>query len=173
MDVLIPADRIAARVDELAGEIARTYSGQPVTILGVLTGSVVFLADLIRRIDAPIRIGFLKASSYRGETTYPGHLDLDVQLLPDVAGHHVLVLDDILDTGNTISRVVNYLKGRGATSVRTCMLLRKLGRQVVPFTPDFVGFEIPDRFVIGYGLDYNDHYRHLPFIGVLPTPAAE
>ncbi|HEY2783542.1 MAG TPA: hypoxanthine phosphoribosyltransferase [Fimbriiglobus sp.] len=173
MDVLIPANRIAERVEELAGEIARTYAGQPVTVLGVLTGSVVFLADLIRRIDGTVRIGFLKASSYRGETTTPGTLELDVQLLPDVAGHHVLILDDILDTGNTIVRVVNYLKGRGAESVRTCMLLRKVGRQVVPFTPDFVGFEIPDRFVVGYGLDYNDHYRHLPFIGVLPGPVAE
>lgn len=171
MDVLIPAEKIAARVDQLAHEIAAAYAGQPVTVLGVLTGSVVFLADLIRRIDGPVRIGFLKASSYRGETTTAGDLQIDVQLLPDVAGHHVLVLDDILDTGNTITRVVDYLKGRGATSVRTCMLLKKIGRQVVPFTPDFVGFEIPDRFVIGYGLDYNDQYRHLPFIGVLPTPA--
>jgi hypoxanthine phosphoribosyltransferase len=171
MDVLISADRIAARVDELAAEIARVYAGQPVTVLGVLTGSVVFLADLIRRIDAEVRIGFLKASSYRGETTVPGELALDVQLLPDVAGHHVLILDDILDTGNTITRVVEYLKGRGAKSVKTCMLLRKEGRQVVPFEPDFVGFPIPDAFVVGYGLDYNDHYRHLPYIGVLSAAA--
>jgi hypoxanthine phosphoribosyltransferase len=90
------------------------------------------------------------------------------ELLPDIRGRHLLVLDDILDTGQTISRLVDHLRIKGAASVRACVLLRKVGRQRVPFEPDFCGFPIPDKFVIGYGLDYNDEYRHLPFIGVLP-----
>ena len=168
MDVLIPADRIRARVDELAAEIARAYEGRPVTVVGILTGCLVFMADLIRRIDLPLRVAFLTASSYRGEATAPGKLVIRDELLPDLTGRHVLLLDDILDTGKTLARVVALLLDRGAESVKVGVLLRKVGRQEVPFEPDFVGFTIPDRFVVGYGLDYNDEYRHLPFVGVLP-----
>jgi hypoxanthine phosphoribosyltransferase len=168
MDVLIPSDRIAVRVEELAVEIARAYAGKKVTVVGILTGSLLFLADLVRRMDLSIQIGLLKASSYRGTATTAGRLEIDDHLLPDVTGRHVLLLDDILDTGQTISQVVGHVRGKGALSVRTCVLLRKIGRQTVPFEPDFTGFEIPDKFVIGYGLDFDDEYRHLPFIGVLP-----
>lgn len=168
MEILIPSDRIAVRVEELAAEIARTYLGKKVTVVGILTGSLVFLADLVRRMEMPIQIGLLKASSYRGTATSPGKLVIDDTCLPDVTGREVLLLDDILDTGQTISRVVQHLRDRGAVNVRTCVLLRKIGRQVVPFEPEFTGFEIPDKFVIGYGLDYDDEYRHLPYIGVLP-----
>lgn len=170
MEVLIPADTIRERVGQLAAEIARAYDGRPVTVVGVLNGCVVFLADLIRQIDLPVRVAFLTASSYRGEATAPGKLVIRDELLPDLVGRHVLLLDDILDTGKTLTRVVAHLLDRGAASVKVGVLLRKLGRQEVPFEPDFVGFTIPDRFVIGYGLDYNDEYRHLPFIGVLPDP---
>lgn len=168
MDVLISADRIRGRVDELALEIRTAYAGRPVTVVGILTGSLVFLADLIRRVDLPLKIGLISASSYPGTATTAGALTIRDELLPDVEGRDLLLLDDILDTGQTISRIVDHLKTRGATSVRTCVLLRKIGRQTVPFEPDYTGFAIPDRFVIGYGLDYNDEYRHLPFIGVLP-----
>jgi hypoxanthine phosphoribosyltransferase len=170
MEVLIPADRIRERLDEMAGEIVASYGGRPVTVVGILTGCVVFMADLIRRIDLPLRVAFLTASSYRGETTLPGKLVIRDDLLPpDIAGRHVLLLDDILDTGKTLTRVVAHLIDLGAESVKVGVLLRKLGRQEVPFEPDFVGFTIPDKFVIGYGLDYNDEYRQLPFIGVLPA----
>jgi hypoxanthine phosphoribosyltransferase len=170
MEVLIPADRIRDRLDELAREVIAAYNGRPVTVVGILTGCVVFMADLIRRIDLPLRVAFLTASSYRGETTTPGKLIIRDELLPpDIAGREVLLLDDILDTGKTLTRVVAHLIDLGAASVKVGVLLRKLGRQEVPFEPDFVGFSIPDKFVIGYGLDYNDEYRHLPFIGVLPT----
>ena len=171
MDVLIPEDRIRARVEELAIEIARAYDGRPVTVVGILTGCLVFMADLIRRIDLPLRVAFITASSYRGEATTPGKLLIRDELLPDIAGRHVLLIDDILDTGKTLTRVVAHLLDRGAESVKVGVLLRKLGRQGVPFEPDFVGFPIPDAFVVGYGLDFNDEYRHLPFIGVLPTLA--
>jgi hypoxanthine phosphoribosyltransferase len=169
MDVLIPAERIHARVGELAAEIARAYDGKPVTVVGILTGCLIFTADLIRRIDLPLRVAFVTASSYRGETTVSGKLEIRDELLPDIAGRHILLLDDILDTGKTLTRVVAHLIDRGAASVKVGVLLRKIGRQEVPFEPDFVGFTIPDKFVIGYGLDFNDEYRHLPFIGVLPS----
>jgi hypoxanthine phosphoribosyltransferase len=168
MEVLIPADRIRDRLDELAREIARAYDGRPVTVVGILTGCLVFMADLIRRIDLPLRVAFLTASSYRGPSTTPGKLLIQDELLPDLTGRHVLLLDDILDTGKTLTRVVAHLIDRGAASVKVGVLLRKVGRQEVPFEPDFVGFTIPDKFVVGYGLDFNDEYRHLPHIGVLP-----
>ena len=169
MDVLIPADRIQSRVEELAAEIARAYEGRPVTVVGILTGCLVFMADLIRRIDLPLRVAFITASSYRGEATMPGRLEIRDELLPDINGRHILLLDDILDTGKTLTRVVAHLIDRGAASVKVGVLLRKIGRQEVPFEPDFVGFTIPDKFVVGYGLDFNDEYRHLPHVGVLPS----
>lgn len=167
MEVLISADRIHARVDELAAEIVRVYDGKPVTVVGILTGCLMFTADLIRKIDLPLRVAFITASSYRGETVVPGRLEIRDELLPDIAGRHILLLDDILDTGKTLTRVVAHLIDRGAASVKVGVLLRKVGRQEVPFEPDFVGFTIPDKFVVGYGLDFNDEHRHLPFIGVL------
>ena len=166
MEVLIPADRIDVRVGEMAAEIARAFDGKPVTVVGVLTGCLIFTADLIRRIDLPLRVAFVTASSYRGATLVAGRLEIRDELLPDIAGKHILLLDDILDTGKTLTRVVAHLIDRGAASVKVGVLLRKSGRQEVPFEPDFVGFTIPDKFVVGYGLDFNDEYRHLPYIGV-------
>lgn len=169
MEVLIPAERIHARVTELAETIARDYDGRPVTVVGILTGCLMFTADVIRQIDLPIRVAFITASSYRGESTTSGLLEIRDDLLPDISGRHILVLDDILDTGKTLARVVAHLVNRGAASVKVGVLLRKIGRQEVPFEPDYTGFTIPDKFVVGYGLDFNDEYRHLPFIGVLPS----
>src|SRR4051794_9407793 len=169
MEMLIDADRIHARVKELAGEIARAYDGRPVTVVGILTGCLVFMADLIRRIDLPLRVAFVTASSYRGEATVPGKLEIRDELLPDINGRHILLLDDILDTGKTLTRVVAHLLDRGAETVKVGVLLRKIGRQEVPFEPDFVGFTTPDKFVVGYGLDFNDESRHPPHIGVLPS----
>jgi hypoxanthine phosphoribosyltransferase len=167
MDVLIPAERIARRVDELAKVIEQAYQGQAVTVVGVLTGCLLFLADLIRRIDLPLRVVLLQASSYRGTATTSGELRLTIDPNLDVKGKRLLVLDDILDTGKTLSQLTQRLREAGAAEVKTAVLLRKMGRQVVTFEPDYVGFEIPDVFVVGYGLDYNNHYRHLPFIGGL------
>jgi hypoxanthine phosphoribosyltransferase len=171
MDVLIAEDRIRRRVDEIASEINRDFAGKPFTVVGILTGSLVFLADLIRRIEHPHQIGLIQASSYRGGTV-SGTLVVNDALLPDVKGRHLLLLDDILDTGQTLVRLIEHLQHKGAASVRTCVLLRKVGRQTLPHDPDYTGFEIPNKFVIGYGLDFNDDYRHLPFIGVLPDDTA-
>jgi hypoxanthine phosphoribosyltransferase len=170
MKVLISADAIRQRIDEVATQITAVYHGEPVTVVGVLTGCLIFVADLIRRLDLPVRIAFIQASSYRGTATTAGELRVSSELLPDLRGRHVLLVDDILDTGRTLARVVGQLRECGAASVRTAVLLRKVGRQEVPFEPDFIGFAIPDEFVIGYGLDFNDEYRHLPHIGVLPPP---
>ena len=115
------------------------------------------------------QIGLLEASSYRGTSTTAGTLVLNTGLLPEIRGRHILLLDDILDTGATLSQVTAHLRGLGAASIKTCVLLRKIGRQEVHLEPNYVGFEIPDKFVIGYGLDYNDEYRNLPYIGVM-TP---
>lgn len=173
MEILIAADEIRERIEGMATEVVAAYDGRPVTVIGILNGSLIFMADLIRRINLPLRIAFLTASSYRGETTTPGKVLIHDELLPDLVGKHVLLLDDILDTGKTLTRVVSHLLDKGAESVKVAVLLRKLGRQEVPFDPDFTGFAIPDKFVIGYGLDYNDEYRHLPFIGVLPDQPTE
>jgi len=167
MDILIPAERIAERVGELAKHIQADYEGRPVTVVGVLTGCLLFLADLIRRVDLPIRVVLLQASSYRGNATTSGELRLTIDPTLDVKGRELLVLDDILDTGKTLGQLTRRLRDLGAASVRSGVLLRKIGRQTVEFEPDYVGFEIPDVFVVGYGLDYNDHYRHLPYIGAV------
>ena len=171
MDVLISQAEIQKRVAELARQIEADHQGRALTVVGILTGSLVFLADLIRNLHIPLRIGLLQASSYRGATTVSsGAVILNESFAPDVAGRDVLLLDDILDTGRTVVTLVERMKDRGATRVRTAVLLRKIGRQVVPFEPDYCGFTIPDQFVVGYGLDFNDDYRHLPYIGVLTEP---
>ncbi|MFQ3593898.1 MAG: hypoxanthine phosphoribosyltransferase [Gemmataceae bacterium] len=167
MKTLIAADAIRQRVAELAAQIEGDHQGRPLVVIGVLTGCLIFLADLIRQINLPIRIHLVQASSYRGDTTTPGQLDLRLDGLPDLTGRDVLLIDDILDTGQTLSRVVAELRSRGPASVRVAVLLRKIGRQAVALEPDYIGFAIPDKFVVGYGLDYNDEYRHLPFIAAL------
>ncbi len=169
MNMLLSEDEIRVRVAQIAAEVNRDFAGRPLTVVGILTGSLVFLADLIRRIEVPLKIGLIQASSYRGETTTAGELRINDALLTDVRGRDLLLLDDILDTGHTLTRIVAHLNAKGAASLRTCVLLRKVGRQQVPFEPDYTGFAIPDKFVIGYGLDFDDDYRHLPYIGEL-TP---
>jgi hypoxanthine phosphoribosyltransferase len=169
--VLISAEHIQRRIDELASDIHRTYAGGPITIVGVLTGCLVFLADLIRRLDLPLKVALVQASSYRGAATTAGSLHVQDELLPDLRHRHILLLDDILDSGQTLNYLLNHLRGLGTASVRIGVLLRKEGTQKVAVEPDFCGFHIPDEFVVGYGLDYNDEYRNLPYIGVLPHDA--
>lgn len=168
MDILIPAERIHERVGELARQIQADYRDQPVTLVGVLTGSLIFLADLMRHLELPIRVALIQASSYRGAVTSPGELKVQSELVPELRGRHVLLLDDILDTGRTLAHLVRHLRGLEPASLRTAVLLRKRGRQEVEMEPDYCGFDIPDKFVVGYGLDFNDEYRNLPYLGVLP-----
>jgi hypoxanthine phosphoribosyltransferase len=165
--MLIDESQIRDRLRVIGREIEESYRNKPLTIVAVLTGSLIALADLVRCIRIPLRISLVQASSYRGRTTTATTVVLNEAFAPDVAGRDVLLLDDILDTGQTLSALAEHLKDRGAATVRTAVLLRKIGRQVVPIEPDYCGFVIPDAFVVGYGLDFNDEYRHLPYVGVL------
>jgi hypoxanthine phosphoribosyltransferase len=164
---LLSEDEIREGVRRLAGEIGPRYAGEALTVVGVLTGSLVLVADLIRQLDLPLRLGLVQAKSYRGAATRPGELSVDLAHLPDVRGRHVLLVDDIYDTGRTLAALLDALEGAGAASVRSAVLLRKRGRQEAARFPDHVAFEIPDVFVVGYGLDYQDQYRHLPYVAAL------
>jgi len=168
--ILISRDRIAQRVSELAREIEQTYldhGDDGLTLVTVLSGSLIFLADLIRKLPLRMKIGLITVSSYRGATTRTGGSQLLAGLNVDVKGRHVLLIDDILDTGGTLRMVRQCVAEAGAKSIRICVLLRKPSKAPPDVEADFVGFDIEDAFVVGYGLDYNDHYRNLPDIGVL------
>lgn len=166
MRILISEGQIRDRVQELGAELSREYSGRPLTILGVLTGSVVVLADLIRATSVPLRVALISASSYGGTRTSPGALSVNSSLVPDLKGRDVVILDDIFDTGHTMVGLFEAVKGFQPKSVKSAVLLWKSGRTAVDMKPDYFGFQIPDEFVVGYGLDYNDEFRHLPFIGI-------
>jgi hypoxanthine phosphoribosyltransferase len=167
VDILLTEAQIQERVRQLGRQIEADYQGKPLTIVAVLTGSLIVLADLIRQIHLPLRVALLQASSYKGARTTAAPLVINEMFVPDVADRDVLLLDDILDTGHTLATLVPKMFERGARSVRTAVLLRKVGRQEVHLEPDYCGFAIPDAFVVGYGLDYNDDYRHLPHVAVL------
>jgi hypoxanthine phosphoribosyltransferase len=164
---LLTAEQLHDGVDRLGKEINKFYGDQPLTIVGVLTGSIVLLADLIRRLTMPLRVGLVQASSYRGTAIDPGQLTMNFDLLPDVKGRNVLLVDDIFDTGKTLVGLVDELQKHQPASVRCAVLLRKQGRQAVMKEPEYVGFEIPNAFVVGYGLDYQDAYRNLPHVAAL------
>ena len=166
MKELISAEQLHAGICTMADEITDTVADRPLTVIGVLTGSVVLLADLIRQLKMPLRIGFVQASSYQGQVER-GQLELDTAILPDVVNREVLLVDDIFDTGHTLFEVQRMIQSMKPRLVHTAVLLHKLGRQEVDFRPDFTAFEIPDEFVVGYGLDYRDQYRNLPFVAVL------
>jgi hypoxanthine phosphoribosyltransferase len=170
VEILLSESAIQARVEELGRQVSDDYQGKRLTIVAILTGSLILLADLIRQIRLPHRIALVQASSYKGATITGGALILNEAFAPDVAGRDVLLLDDILDTGHTLATLVHRMNDRGANSVRTAVLLRKLGRQEVHLEPDYCGFTIPDKFVVGYGLDYDDDYRHLPYVAVMDEP---
>jgi len=168
--ILIPRKRIAQRVRELAREIAHEYADEQdtgITLVTILSGSLIFLADLIRELPIRMKIGLVTVSSYRGATTQSRGLQIQQELNIDVADQHVLLIDDILDTGGTLRMVRQHLSDRGAKSIRTGVLLRKASKAPPDVPAEFVGFDIEDEFVVGYGLDYNDHYRNLPDIGIL------
>jgi hypoxanthine phosphoribosyltransferase len=150
----------------MAREVAARYEGRPLTIVGVMTGSLVLLADLIRLLDLPLRVGVVQASSYRDGTSR-GPLAINADLLPDIEGRDVLLVDDIFDTGHTLLKVISLMDELGPRSIRSAVLLTKRGKCEVDLVPDFAAFEIPNEFVVGYGLDYRDAYRNLPYIAVL------
>ena len=165
--ILFNEATIHRRLDELAAKISDDYRDRELTVIAILNGSVILMADLLRRIPLPLKLDCLGVASYRGGTKPTNELVFRQVSLPDVAGRHVLILDDILDSGVTLASIREKLETAAPLSVRICVLLEKKKVRVRPVAPDYVGFEIADEFVVGYGLDYMERYRNLPCIGVL------
>lgn len=165
MKVLLDENQLNEGVRNLAARINHDYQSRPLTIVGVLTGSVVLLADLIRKLQMPLRVGVVYTSSYSG--TERGLLTLNSEMMLDITDREVLLIDDIFDTGHTLNEVVKLMQALGPASLRSAVLLQKTGKQQVSYRPEYVVFDIPDEFVVGYGLDYNDEYRNLPFLACL------
>ena len=164
--MLITDGQIARRIRAMAREIERDYRGREMVVVSLLNGTVMFLADLIRNLSLPLRLDFIGVSSY-GVGTESGDLVFTKELRLDVRGRDVLLVDDILDTGKTLYRVRDKLRALKPRRIKTCVLLNKAARRVEDVEADYVGFEIPDFFVVGYGLDFAERYRNLPFVGVL------
>ncbi len=167
-DVLLTEAQIQARVAELGAQVSGDYAGRALTLVSVLKGSLPFMADLMRSITQPLRIDLMEVSSYGGSTTESSGL---VRILKDLStsieGEDVLIVEDIIDTGLTLNYLVRYLRGKKPASLRICTLLDKPARRLVEIDVDYIGFTIPDQFVVGYGLDYGELYRNLRFVGVL------
>jgi len=160
---IITGDRIAERVAELATRIRSDYEGKDFTIVAVMKGAIFFLVDLLRRIDLPARLDVVHVSSYAGAES-SGAVEVLSGITLDIRNRDVLIVDDILDTGLTLRRVIDEVNDRNPRSLKTCVLLSKRRRREVEIQPDYCGFEIADRYVVGYGLDHNDRYRHLPYV---------
>jgi len=174
LKVIIPRDRIAARIGELAEELTACYGSGELTIVGVMTGVFVFLADLMRNLAMPIRLNVVSVCSYPGESTKSCGPQLILPLTGDLTGRDVLVVDDILDSGRTMTFLLDLFSASRPASLRTCVLLRKdLGEPVERPDADFIGFDVPDAFVVGYGLDYDGLYRGLPDLCVFDPSGAE
>lgn len=168
MKTLISEEQLREGIGRLGDEIRRHYADKPLTLVGVLVGSIVLLADLIRLLDIPFRVELVQSRERAKGTARPGPLAVDPELLVSgIRGRHVLLVDDIFHTGNTVWELIPQLDELGPETVRLAVLLRKEGQCRVPKQPDFVGFDIPNAFVVGYGLDYEDRYRHLPYIAML------
>lgn len=165
--ILVSETAIKRRLKKLGADIAAAYGDEEITAVAIINGAILFTADLLRQIPNPVRLDCIRVSSYRNNTRSHSKPHLLHSLTLDITGRHVLLIDDILDTGKTLSVVVDLIRKQDPASVRTCVLLDKKGRREVEFEADFVGFQIPDRFVVGYGLDFAERYRNLPSIGVL------
>jgi hypoxanthine phosphoribosyltransferase len=165
--VLVTPLAIKRRIAKLGDQLNAEYATKDMMVVAIVNGALIFTADLLRQLRSPLRLDCLRASSYHTGTRAVGEPRIIDQMKLDVRGQHVLLVDDILDTGKTLAAVAGLLKMKGAASVKTCVLLDKKARRTVPFEADYVGFEIPNEFVVGYGLDFNERYRNLPCIGVL------
>jgi len=166
-EILLDTDTVAARVTELGAELVRDYTGRDPVLVSVLKGSLVFLADLMRAMDLPMSIDLMEVSSYGSGTESSGQVRILKDLSKPIEGRDVIVVEDIIDTGLTLNYLLGYLADRQPASIKICCLLDKPARRLADIPIDYIGFTIPDRFVIGYGLDYEERYRNLPYIGVL------
>lgn len=165
--VLLDAETIQAKVRDLGEQLSRDYAGKNPVLICILKGAVIFTADLARHISIPAKLDFMAISSYGGGVRTSGVVRILKDLDRSIEGEHVIIVEDIVDSGLTLTYLLDNLQSRQPASLRTCVLLDKPGQRQVPLKADYVGFEIPDEFVVGYGLDYAENYRHLPYIGVL------
>ena len=170
-EILLNEEQIAARVAQLGAQISRDYAGEELVVVSVLTGAMLFTADLIRQMSGDLILDTIIASSYGSGTVSSGQVNISKDVKTDVAGRNVLLVDDVFDTGLTMTLLVELMQERQAKSVKSCVFLDKPSRRVVNNQPDYVGYEIPDAFVIGYGLDYDEKYRHLPYVGIISPHA--
>lgn len=171
-DILFSEERIRERVKEMGKEIADDFADRPLVAICVATGAFMFMADLVRCVSVPLEVDIIRAQSYGRGTVSSGLVQLSLDLKVDVTGKHLLVVEDIIDTGRTLAKLIQHLERLGAASVSVCVLLDKAARREVALgVPDggkvYVGFDCPDHFVVGYGLDFSEHYRHLPYVGTL------
>lgn len=167
--VLFTEEEIAARVKELSAQISEDYKDitKPLLTVGILNGAVMFYTDLVRRVTIPLHFDFMIASSYDANTHTSGKVNILKNLDNDPKGRDILLIEDIVDSGTTMNYLVEYFKEKGAASVKVCTLLNKPSRRKIEVGVDYCGFEVPDEFVVGYGLDFAQHYRNLPYLGVL------
>ena len=174
LKVLVSEEQIQTRIREMGAEISKEYEGKDPVVLGVLKGVVVFYADMIRHITVPCQMDFMCLSSYKG-TQSTGNMIVKQDMSVDVSGRHVLILEDIFDTGGSLDYTYKHLMSKNPASVKICTLLDKPERRKPGITlkPDWVGFTIPNEFVVGYGLDFDEHYRNLPYVGILKPEAYE
>ena len=164
--IILTEEELRVRIRELAAEISRDYEGKDPLFVGVLKGSYIFMADLCKNVTIPCEMAFITASSYRG-TQSSGNVRTDLNTLPPLEGRHVVLVEDIIDSGLTLKVIGDSMKSQGAASLEICALLDKPSRRINDLRGKYVGFAIPDEFVVGFGLDYRERYRNLPFVGVL------
>lgn len=165
--ILLSEEEIAAKVKELGAQISADYADKNPIIISVLKGSFMFMADLVRAVTVPCTVDFMSVSSYGSGTTSSGEVKIVKDFDESIAGRHIIVVEDILDSGRTLSYLMKNMKARGAASISLCTFLDKPDRRVVPVEVAYKGFTVPDAFIVGYGLDYDQQYRNLPYVGVL------
>lgn len=172
-EVLLTEEMLAARVAELGAQITRDYADKEILAIGILKGAIVFMADLIRAIDRPVDLDFMAVSSYGERTDSSGIVRILKDLDKSIEGKHVLIVEDIIDSGQTLSYLIRNLRERRPASIQLCTLMNKPERRKVDLPVKYVGFEIPNEFVVGYGLDYAEKYRNLPYLGILKRSVYE
>ena len=171
--ILFSESQINECITKLVNQITKDYKGNPLVVVGILKGSNIFTSDLVRKIDLPLRMDFMAVSSYGNATESTGVVKILKDLDRGIEGEHVLIVEDIVDSGLTLKYLKDILLTRNPASVKICTLLDKPARRKEAITPDYMGFEVPDEFIVGYGIDYAEHYRNLPFIGILKREVYE
>lgn len=167
ISIYLTEDEITERIKELGQQITKDYNNEPVLLVGILKGSVIFLSELAKRIDLPVTIDFMTVSSYGAQTASSGVINVKQDLSDSIEGKNVIIIEDIIDSGNTLNRLIQLLAVRNPKTLKLCTLLDKPSRRQVDIDVDYTGFIVPDKFIVGYGLDWDQKYRNLPYIGIV------